>query len=242
MHSDGQGKARRSVLILGATGPVGQAVAKWLAQSNFDLCLHAGHDQEKLTELMAACQKLGAETTGFSQEFQTTTAFLNDLPKTLQPDILICCYGPWRRALLAQTNPEDWQFLVDSNLALPGALVSRFAPLMAQRGFGRIVLFGGSTTDRIQSYRTITAWAAAKTGLSVLVKSAAREFGTFGVAINAVCPGYVEGSDHLTKEDLSRAPGGKLQSANEIANFIEFLCMDKTLAVNGAIVSCGGGL
>jgi len=244
MDETGQGKPDKqySVFIAGASGSIGRACAIRLAGPGNVLLLHGGHDAEKLEEVALVCRERGAEVHTFVLAYQSTVQFLSSIPETYNPDIVIVCFGPWLRGNLASMRTEDWVYLCDANLALPGAIVSRFGPGMAKRGFGRMVLFGASTSDRIQPYKTIAAYAAAKTGLGVIAKSAAREWGGNGVSVNVVCPGYVEGSSGLLRQDLDKMPGGKLQNADDIAVIVEFLCKGETIALNGAIVNSGAGL
>ena len=64
-----------------------------------------------------------------------------------------------------QASLEVWERMVRGNLVLPGAVVGMVAGLMAERGHGRIVLFGGPGSDALRGYTSITPYAAAKAGL-----------------------------------------------------------------------------
>jgi len=240
----GQGSVKKVVssLVIGASGKIGQSVSKYLALRSHQLFLHGGHNQESLKTLAESCRSHAKDVQTILLPFQNTTQFMKDFPQNIEPDILVVCFGPWRRASVEATTVADWTWLTDANLALPGALVSKYGAGMAKRGFGRIILFGSSSSDRIRPYTSIAAYAAAKTGLGVLAKSAAREWASKGVTCNVVCPGYVEGSSGISAEEIADSPLKIYQSPDNIAYIVDVLCQDKTIPVNGAIVSCGGGM
>jgi NAD(P)-dependent dehydrogenase (short-subunit alcohol dehydrogenase family) len=114
---------------------------------------------------------------------------------------------------------------------------------MTERGWGRILLFGGTCTDTIRGFSTTTAYSAAKTALGVIAKSVAKTAGPFGVTCNVVCPGladteYLDGNARAYARD--RAPGGRLVSGDEVAAAAFALLSNPS--VNGAVVSVDGGL
>jgi len=167
------------------------------------------------------------------------------LPALGPIDILAVAFGPFLRKSLAETGVEDWERLAILDLALPGALASALLPGMAERGWGRILLFGGTRTDGIRAYSTNAAYAAAKTGLAVLAKSLAVEGASRGVGCVLVCPGLVD-TEYLTDRERAaqraRAPGGRLQEPREVADAaVGLIAADPCLA-SGSVVSLDGGL
>ena len=153
--------------------------------------------------------------------------------------------GPFLRKSLADTSAADWERVALLDLALPGALASALLPAMAARGWGRILLFGGTRTDGIRSYSSNAAYAAAKTGLAVLAKSLAAEGAPDGVGCVLVCPGFVD-TEYLDEGERialrRRSPRGRLVSPGEVARAaIGLLAADPCIA-SGSIVTLDGGL
>lgn len=105
-------------------------------------------------------------------------------------DMLIFCYGPFLQKSVCEMLPQDWISMALNNYALPGYAVSAALPGMMERSYGRIVLFGGTRTETVRAYKTNAAYAGAKTGLSVLVKSVAATYTRFGITCNALLPGF----------------------------------------------------
>ena len=112
---------------------------------------------------------------------------------------------------------------------LPVTIGRRALGPMVERGYGRLVVFGGTGTDRVSGYRMVAAYSAAKTALVSWVKSAARSVDRMGtrattqnpadVAVSAVCPGFVD-TEYLRdsqRERYRRLSGGRLQTPDQIA-------------------------
>lgn len=238
--SPGHKTQHRTVFIVGATGTIGRQLSLAYAQGGYSLVLHGGHDEAALERLVLACSDAGAsQVYGWVEEIRGIGSFLGSSFLPVVVDILVACWGPWARASLGTTTPQMWELMAMANLGLPGALVSRYAPEMAQRGFGRILLFGGSTSDRIQSYRTSGAYGAAKTGLGVIAKSAAREFGSHNVTCNVLCPGYHSQEVAVGTTDPEEK---SVESLKTLVDLSLFCSQEVNMALNGAIMNCGSGL
>jgi NAD(P)-dependent dehydrogenase (short-subunit alcohol dehydrogenase family) len=111
------------------------------------------------------------------------------------------------------------------------------------RGWGRILLFGGTNTDTIRGFSTTAAYSSAKTGLGVLAKSAAKSGGGFGVTCNVICPGLVDTDE--TDEAARAYNREKRQSRaaltpRDIAR--ASLAVLSNPAINGAILPVDQGL
>jgi 3-oxoacyl-[acyl-carrier protein] reductase len=192
---------------------------------------------------------MGCEAEGFllglGKGGEGIASLLDALPGLGRIDILAVAFGPFLRASLAETSAADWQRLALLDLALPGALCSALLPGMAARGWGRILLFGGSRTDSIRAFSSNAAYAAAKTALAVLAKSLAAEGAPRGVACLLACPGltdteYLGGAE---REALrARAPGGRLLEASEVAAAAVELLAAEPCVASGALLALDGGL
>jgi NAD(P)-dependent dehydrogenase (short-subunit alcohol dehydrogenase family) len=116
---------------------------------------------------------------------------------------------------------------------------------MRERSYGRILLFGGTRTDSIRAYASNAAYAAAKTGLGVLVKSIAAEYSAWNIGAFLLCPGFVDTeylSPGLRAELEQRSPGGRLLEAGSLADFgADLVAADPPIA-SGAIINLDGGL
>lgn len=235
--------AGRRALVVGGSGGIGAAVARGLASRGASVLVH-GRSPASVGAVVATIRSAGGQAEGLALPLESAAPLLAAIRHAGPFDILAVAFGPFVRKPLAAHSPEDWERMASLNLALPGALVSALFPAMCDRGFGRILLFGGTRTDAIRGYRSNAAYAAAKTGLGVLAKSAAIEGAPRNVAAVAVCPGLVrtEYVDDAAAEALRlMAPGGRLSSPVEVAEIALGLIDRDPCAASGAIVSLDAG-
>ena len=235
--------AGRRALVVGGSGGIGAAVARGLAARGASVLVH-GRNPSSVAAVVTAIRRGGGQAEGLALPLDSAGPLLAAVSQAGPFDILVAAFGPFVRKPLADHSPEDWERMASLNLALPGALVSALFPAMRDRGFGRILLFGGTRTDAIRGYRSNAAYAAAKTGLGVLAKSAAIEGAPHNVAAVAVCPGLVrtEYIDDAAAEALRRmAPGGRLSSPAEVAEIALGLIDGDPCIASGAIVSLDAG-
>lgn len=243
-HSDRPLVGRRA-LVIGGSGGIGRHVSLQLAEAGANLVVHGGSNRPKLTELLSALQSRGVRSEGFLQSVRHADELVDSVRRRMPFDIAVVSFGPFLQKSLAETSSAEWRRMVELNLTLPGALVSLLAPEMADRGWGRIVLFGGTRTEQIRGFRTVAAYSAAKTGVASLVKSAALEFGDRGVAINAIAPGYVE-TEYLSPEMIRhlamKSPDRTLIPPSSLARFILNLITQRSTIVNGSTIAVDKGL
>lgn len=120
--------------------------------------------------------------------------------------------------------------------------------MLAQESGGSIVNISSNASLRGQPYNT--AYAAAKSGVNLLTKSAASEYGHKGVRINAVSPGVIRtpGVEKYFEEQPKIAEGLKqaavmrrLGEPSEIAEAVSFLASDRASFITGQLLSVDGG-
>ncbi|MFA6937571.1 MAG: SDR family oxidoreductase [Treponema sp.] len=144
-------------------------------------------------------------------------------------DILCICYGPFIQKPLHEMTNEDWLKISFDDYALPGVFTSYALKYMMKRKYGRIIFFGGTRTDSVRAYKTSAAYSGAKTGISVLVKSIALQYGKFGITCNAILPGFTHDAPKDTTEILP----------NDVANNVIFLL--KSAELNGVLLNVDRG-
>ena len=145
-----------------------------------------------------------------------------------------------------ELSDSAWTTVVDTNLK--GALncVQAAAPHMIRGRWGRIV----NVTSVLAEYGFPghSAYVATKAGLAGLTKVWAREFGRFGITVNAARPGYVltpmnaANPPQLVDQVVARTPLGRLGRPEDVANLFLFLCSEEASFITGAIVPVDGGL
>jgi 2-hydroxycyclohexanecarboxyl-CoA dehydrogenase len=147
-------------------------------------------------------------------------------------------------------QPLDlWKKLVGINLWSPLHVCRAVVPHFIEQRAGRIVNVS-SDAGRVGS-KGETVYAAAKAGVLGLTKSLAREMATYGVTVNAVCPGptatpllakEAEDNPKLMEKLIRAVPLGRVGQPRDQALAIAFLASDASAYMTGQVISVSGGL
>ena len=161
-------------------------------------------------------------------------------------DILVNNAGVTRGFVPAVSlTPAAWDLIVDTNTR--GALhaVQAVVPAMKARSYGRIL--NVSSVLARHGFPGQTAYAASKAAIEGMTRVWAKEFGPWGITVNAVAPGYVRTAmneangpevERLVRE---RTPLGRLGESEDVAHAFLFLASAEASFVTGAVLPVDGG-
>ena len=158
---------------------------------------------------------------------------------------------------VAELDPDDWQETLDVNLTGVYSCCRALAGLMAARGGGSIINI--SSIGGLRGEPDFASYCASKFGVIGLTQSLAREVGSFGIRVNAVCPGAVESQmntetmardarrNGMTLEDverqiLARTALGRLVQPSDVADAVVFLASDLSSCITGESLAVTGGI
>jgi len=148
----------------------------------------------------------------------------------------------------ADCRESDWDRVIKTNLKGVWLCMKYEILQMLHQGSGAIVNI--SSVAGLIGVQNLPAYAASKHGVIGLTKSAALEYAKVGIRINAVCPGFVEGSmlERMTGGDpevksrfIARYPMGRLGTPEEVAEAVVWLCSDTASFVTGHALTVDGG-
>lgn len=161
------------------------------------------------------------------------------------PTLLVNNAGITRDRSLSKMSDGEWAAVIATNLTGAFNMIRAVAPLMASKGFGRIVNI--TSINGLRGKFGQANYAAAKAGLIGLTKTAAREFGRKGVTVNAVAPGMVmtEMARALPPEIIAKAADEAMLPAlaepEDISNAVLFLLSDAGRAITGEVLRVDAG-
>jgi NAD(P)-dependent dehydrogenase (short-subunit alcohol dehydrogenase family) len=248
------GESSRSILITGACGDIGRALAEEFAASGpvrLALCdLSPLADAERFVGLL---QDRGA--TALYQQVDVTdpqavASFVEHADRTLHGlDICIGNAGIVERGPLIDLPVDAWRRTLDVNLTGCFLTAQAAARAMKRCGRGGHILFISSWTQDVPR-ATIGAYCASKGGVKMLAKTLALELGPDGIRVNLIAPGFVDAG--LTGQNLrqnpqrrplveAEVPLGALISAQELARTVRLFCSDDAAYVTGTTLVVDGG-
>jgi NAD(P)-dependent dehydrogenase (short-subunit alcohol dehydrogenase family) len=163
------------------------------------------------------------------------------------PDILVNCAGVNVRPPLGSLGVEDWDLTMAVNLTAPFLLGQRFGPVMAARGFGRIINVTSQQAQR--AFANSGGYGASKGGLAALTRSQSEAWAGSGVCCNSVCPGFVPtrlnahiaADPELMAKLAARTMVGRNGQAADFAGVTVFLASRASDYVTGQTLYVDGG-
>jgi 3-oxoacyl-[acyl-carrier protein] reductase len=160
-------------------------------------------------------------------------------------DILVNNAGVAYQGLITDTDEIDFDRIIDTNLKGTFNCCKAVTPSMVSKGSGKIINIS-SMWGQVGASCEV-AYSASKAGVIGLTKALAKELAPSGVTVNCIAPGLIETSmnSNLTVEELAEfvdtIPLGRMGSADEIAEAIEFLASDKADYITGQVLGINGG-
>jgi NAD(P)-dependent dehydrogenase (short-subunit alcohol dehydrogenase family) len=241
----------RAGIVTGAASGIGKAAALHLAGMGASLALvDINNDGLGATaqETHAAggppARPIQADV---ADESQVQTAVARCLAEFKTIDFLVNAHGILRRTRFLDMQTAEWDLMLGVNLRSCYFFCKAVLPGMQARGQGVIVNVA-SLAGRSSSILGGAHYTVAKHGLIGLSRHLAREFGPFGIRVNALCPGATLTPMTLTvtpQEEIDRVaasiPRGRWSSPEEQARVIGFLVSEDAANITGACIDSNGG-
>jgi 3-oxoacyl-[acyl-carrier protein] reductase len=239
----------RVILITGANGGLGQAIARrFLQQSPNDVVCLGVRERRDAAEALAGefPGRVDAVTLDVTAPADWKKAVDQVTHRRQRLDVLVNNAGSHEDALLATMPPESWDRVLRTNLDSVFHGCQAVLPTMISQRFGRIVNI--SSLSALYSPAGQANYAAAKAGVIGLTQSLAKEVARIGITVNAVCPGYIDtgalsemGADEK-KAAAARVPMRRLGRPEEVAAAVHFLACSEAGYITGSSLKIDGGI
>lgn len=236
----------KTALVTGATGGIGEAVARALHAQGATVGL-SGRRVDQLEALKAALGERAEILPCDLSDTASVDALIPAAEKALgSVDILVSNAGITRDNLMLRMKDAEWDDILRVNLTATFRLARAALRGMMKKRWGRIICVTsvvGTTGNAGQAN-----YAAAKAGLVGFAKSLAAEVASRNITANCIAPGFIATpmTDVLTDDQKSaiaaKIPAGRMGTAAEIAAAAAYLASEEAAYVTGATLHVNGGM
>jgi len=237
----------KTALVTGASGGIGGAIARALHARGATVAL-SGTRRDALDALAGTLGDRVHVTPCDLSDAAAVTALVGEAEAALGAglDILINNAGLTRDGLALRMKDEDWNAVLEVNLAATFRLARAALKGMMKRRWGRIVSITsivGVTGNPGQAN-----YAASKAGLIGMSKSLAAEVAPRGITVNCVAPGFITSAmtDALSDDQKTRLlgaiPAGAMGTGDDVAAAVVYLASQEAGYVTGQTLHVNGGM
>ena len=242
--------SEKIALVTGASGGIGQAIARRLADEGFSLCLHYHKNEQAAKALAAALNAQGVRAVALAADLADeaqAAALVAECEKTLGAvDVLVNNAGISKQGLLTDLSAADWRQMFGVHVDGAFYLSRAVLPAMIRKKAGRIIQI--SSMWGISGGSCEVAYSAAKAALIGFTKALAKEVGPSGITVNCVAPGVIDTpmNAHLSSDDLAaladETPLCRIGTPAEVANAVAFFAGDQSAFITGQVLAVDGGI
>ena len=236
----------KRALVTGASGGIGQEIAKALAAAGARVALSGTR--------VAALRQVAAEIGGEPAILPCNLSSLDEVDKLVPAaeaalgglDILVNNAGMTRDNLFMRMKNEEWDEVLAVNLTAAFHLTRAVLRGMMKQRFGRII--GISSVVGVVGNPGQGNYAASKAGLIGMNKALAHEVASRGITVNSIAPGFIASAmtDDLTDKQreaiLASIPANRLGTAAEVAACAVFLASTGAAYITGHTLNVNGGM
>ncbi len=242
--------AHRIVLVTGAAGGIGRAIALMFAKEGASvvICdLDVQGAEAALDTLKAEGGEGEVVGADVSDESQVKVLFEKIISAYGTLDILVNNAGTCRNIPILEISGEEWDRFLRINLKSVFLCSREAFYIMKEKRYGKIINMG-SAAGKIGGLVAGAHYSAAKAGVICFTKSLALQAAAFNINVNAIAPGPI--STRMTEEwgeDVNRAfrekiPLKRYGTPEDVAEVALFLASERSNYITGEIIDVNGGL
>ena len=237
-------------IVTGGSRGIGAAIARRLAQAGHDIVVNCASSIDKAEAVAAECRALGVRAAAMQWDVSDHAACEKALAEIKEkmgvPYILVNNAGITRDGLMVRMKEAQFDEVIHINLKGAFNMMQLTGAMMMRAKQGRIINI--TSVSGLAGNAGQVNYCAAKAGMIVMTKTAAKELGARGITVNAVAPGWID-TEMTEKVPEDIREGAKKQIAlgrfgkpEEIASAVAFLASDEATFITGQTLVVDGGL
>jgi len=230
----------RIALVTGGAKGMGRKIAIGLADRADAVAVHFLTSRKEAEDVAAEVRKKGKRSAVFGADLtdeKRAAGLVGEVEKKFgRLDILVNTVGPFLVKPWQELDGADWDRMFREVLESSFFCLKAVLPGMREKKWGRVVNIGYSRAEQLGSFPSITAYAAAKTGLLILTRTAAVSEVANGITINMVSPGLMEGG----ALPPGKVPPAAIGTFRDVAGAVAYLASEEAAAVTGANIIVAG--
>ncbi len=238
---------RKSVMIIGATGGIGQSLVETFAKNKYDIvATYLNGDIEKIKML---CSGLGVKCTALKLDLKSPDNIKKCISDAFQEDYLdcaICNAGISKNEiLLCDESEENIDELIDVNFK--GIIICNkyLAKGFLRQKHGNIINISSIYGEYGGACECV--YSACKAGIIGLTKSLSLELSPYNIRVNAIAPGFIETNmtkrfENEKEKLIEKTPLNRLGKPEDVANTALFLASENASFITGEVIDVSGGV
>ncbi len=240
----------RKAVVTGSSRGIGKAIALELGKNGADLAIIYSGDEKGAMLTKKEAEAFGVKANIYKcnvADYSMVEKVSKDIVEDLGSiDILVNNAGIVRDTLIMRMSKEAFDDVIDVNLKGAFYFIKCLSRYLLKSPYGRIINI--SSVSGMMGNPGQANYSASKAGLIGLTKTAAKEFGSRKVTVNAIAPGFIDTDmtaniKEIVEPLLDTAVSLKrIGKPEDIANLALFLASDMASYITGEIIKVDGGL
>ena len=242
---------KKTAVVTGGAGGIGEAVCRCLARDGFDVIKHYNKSEEKAEKLAVEIRNAyGVEAHTVQGDLSGDgqgKALSERIGKITQSvDVLVNNAGLSLVGVFQCLDSESVRRLLNVNLTNAMELTAGILPMMLKGQKGSIINI--SSVWGVKGGSCEVHYSASKAGLIGFTRALSKEVGPSGIRVNCVAPGFIETEmnscfdEAAVKGVVEETPLCRTGKSCDVAELVSFLAGDKSDFITGQIISVDGGL
>lgn len=244
----------KTAIVTGTSQGIGAAISKELIEAGCNICMHYFHSDEEPERLKRMALEKGQKAICLKADLTVEEEVVACIRKAVLElgtfDILVNNSGAMvERRFIGQLDLVFWQKLIDINMTTMMLVTRELIPHLNKKD-GAGIINVASLAGRKGGHPGSLVYSTAKGAVLTWTRALAAELGPQGIRVNAVAPGFIEGTrfhrEHTTRESALKTiegiPLGRSGNPEDVARAVAFLASEYDGFITGETIDINGGI